>query len=72
MTTWKEKCGVDADGVMVDMYELEHTDEEIEAIVEILYEYFLQGEVKGVKEIELDGGRNRGLHRRLYRGFDRA
>jgi len=39
---------------IVDMYELEHTDEEKEDIVEILYKYFLQGEVKGVKEIELD------------------
>ena len=57
MTTWKEKCGVDADGkngVMIDMYELEHTEKEKEDIIEILYEYFLQGIVKGVKEIKLD------------------
>ena len=58
MKTWRENYGTDADGnrgVMVDMYELEHTDDEVAEIVEIIYEDFLQGEVKGTKEIELDG-----------------
>ena len=58
MKTWRENYGADADGnrgEMVDMYELEHTDEEISDIVEIIYEDFIQGRVKGVKEIELDG-----------------
>lgn len=58
MRTWKEVYGDDIDGnrgIIVDMYELEHTDEEISAIVEILYEDFLQGDTKRTKEIELDG-----------------
>ena len=40
---------------ILDMYELDYTDEEKEDIVEILYKYFLQGIVKGKIEMYLGG-----------------